>query len=1150
MIKRRLELLYKTLTIKIVALAAAIACCGADASAFDASVYAGESVLSSGRWVKVKVTGTGLHLITTADLRRWGFNDPSAVSVYGYGGAGLSDVLTQTGYVDDLPRLQSVTTPRGIVFYADGPEGWRVPPRQAASTVRREHVVNPYSTVSYYYLTDSATAPRTIEKEGRGEGGPSPATSFNERLYHELDQVTIKETGHDLYGEDFRFTSSRTFNFTLTDRVEDTDVWMQCRMFADSPSGTTTVSYTANGTALATSSLDRIPAVPASASYTYGDTCLTQKTFGMSGQRLALGVAVRNTGSLRSAYLDRIDINYTRALKLPPAGTLAFSSPQQSLSLDVAGASGVVVWDVTDPLNIVAMNAATAANGRLEWTGEYSGTREYVAWREGATLPSPEFVGNVSNQNLHAIDGVDMVIITLASLRGQAERIAELHRQSADSLKVAVIDADAVYNEFSSGSPEHGAFRRLLKMLWDRSSTADRPLRYCMLVGRPTYDHRRMTAAWRNSRVETLPVWQTRTSINDNYSYSSDDVLAMLEDGSGAGNSAERLCIALGRLPVSTISEARTYVDKLETYMTSMPTGDWVNHILVVADDQDNGQHLEQTESMLSQMQRTDNGNELMVDKVYLDAYAKSDNRVPLARDKMYRKLDEGVMWWNYVGHAGHAAWTHENQLTTGDINNLYYRRLPVLYAATCDFGRWDSEETCGAEMMLLKEGGGVIAAVTATRPVYISQNGTLTRSLGATLMRLDENGRQMTLGEVVRRAKNGHYMTNKLTDTNRFRYVLFGDPALPLAFPSMRVKVDRINGVEPDGEADVAIMAHQHAVIEGHVENADGTVAGTFEGSAIVNIYDAEFSTTTLGRGTSDNPGKEVNFEQQGELIFSGRVPVKEGRFSITAAMPSEVAQNYRPAAVSVVAEGSDGRRASGINRNFFVYGYDEGAPVDTIAPRVDYAYLNHSSFVNGDVVNESPMLIASVSDNVGINLSTSGIGHQMFVQLDGSTSYTNVTRYYEPSADGSPSGTIVFPLEGLEEGPHTMTLRVWDTSNNAGTATIDFHVMPGLAPKIFNVYTDTNPATTEARFYLEYNRPDASLTVTVEVYNLMGRLEWTSTSTGRSDMFTSAPIVWNLNNNAGQRVVRGIYIYRVTVSTDGVSETSASGRIAVTGR
>lgn len=69
----------------------------------------------------------------------------------------------------------------------------------------------------------------------------------------------------------------------------------------------------------------------------------------------------------------------------------------------------------------------------------------------------------------------------------------------------------------------------------------------------------------------------------------------------------------------------------------------------------------------------------------------------------------------------------------------------------------------------------------------------------------------------------------------------------------------------------------------------------------------------------------------------------------------------------------------------------------------------------------------------------------------------------------------------------------------------------------------------------------------VTVTVFNLMGQPVWSTSRTGRSDLFSSFPINWNLCDNAGRRVNRGIYLYRASVTCDGMESDTKTHKIAV---
>ncbi|MDE6461021.1 MAG: hypothetical protein K2K52_09385, partial [Paramuribaculum sp.] len=311
--------------------------------------------------------------------------------------------------------------------------------------------------------------------------------------------------------------------------------------------------------------------------------------------------------------------------------------------------------------------------------------------------------------------------------------------------------------------------------------------------------------------------------------------------------------------------------------------------------------------------------------------------------------------------------------------------------------------------------------------------------------------------------------------------------------------------------------------------------------------VYD---TVTTLGRNIDDTTGQSLVFDEHGERLFSGRDSVLTGEFELKISMPAELADNYRNALISLNARSGAGEDAIGTFTDFYVFGSDENVPQDTVPPVISKFYINHPTFVAGDRVNDTPMVLAEVSDDIAINLSTSGIGRAMTLKLDGVTTFSNVADYFTPYADGTPGGTIAYPLSTLSEGSHDLTLRVFDTSGNATEATINFVVDPMVQPEIFDIYTDVNPASVEANFFVNHNRPDETLTVTVSVYNLMGMLVWSKTVTDRSDMFTSAPITWNLHDLGGRRVGRGIYIYRADVSVNGVRRISKGKRIAVTGK
>lgn len=1118
------------------------------ALAFPADTYAENSVLASGRWVKISVPEDGLYVLTPSRLRSWGFTDPSKLVVRGYGGRRQSDILSKSNYIDDLPLVQTVlTADRGIVFYGVGAGVW-TESNQAGYFYYRQ---NDYSSAGHYFIgvAEDGAATAGIEKRSLPVDG-TPAETYMAFVQHEQERVPVPgEAGPLLLGEDFRYDRSRTFSFDIPDAVGSGKGWFMSSFVSFISGSGGTLSFKVGSEAIPNNSTFRVSAT--SGEHVNGSLNTGRATFTLPeapGAKLDISMTLNSSATPKSAYLNYLALNYERRLRIPASGYLCFSTSDRSLSLD-AGGKTPVVWDVTDPADIFEVDYGTVNAGKASWSERTARRRTYAAWVPGASLPEPKLVGTVPNQNLHALSDLDMVIVAPSAYTDDARRIADMHATGADSLKVAVVTPDAIYNEFSSGTLDPGGIRRFFKMLYDRAAAADsiRPLRYAILMARTTLDNRRLTAA--APSYPTIPSWMPRaeaTSVSDNTGYTTDDYTAMLDDNSGYNPGSDKLSIAIGRIPVTSATEAREVVDKLIQYSKGALRSGWKQRFMFLADDGNQGVHLTDSENIIKGF--TDN-NPYFVNKVYMDSYELVGSEYPQARADMFRYLEEGVVWWNFIGHASTTGWTHEHQLSYVDLNSMYLRHWPFIYAATCDFLRLDGSDVSGGEILFKERYGGAIGMLSAVRPVFIAKNSYLSLALGRALAQRDEKGRLLTPGEICRRTKND--LRNEKTgepypDENRLRFVFVGDPALPLAMPSNLVRVDSINGAPLTADAQPILEALGKGTFSGAVTNPAGEVLKGFNGVLLADIFDAEYSITTRGNG---DEGKEITYETHGGRIFTGSAVVKDGRFTLDVAMPQEIAQNFRPASIALYAyDTNDDTEATGLCNSFYAYGFHEPEVPDTVAPAIESLVLNHEDFRNGDFVNTTPMLIAAISDNVGINVSNSGVGHQMVAILDGNKTFTGIANYYTPSPDGSPSGVVNYPMDDLQPGAHSLTFRVWDTSGNSAEQTIEFNVAESLAPKIYDVYSDANPASTSANFYLRHNQPDNMVTVTISIYNLLGRPIWSRTVQGRSDMFLTMPVTWDLTDGSGCRVGRGIYLYRATITSDGKSFETASRRIGVT--
>ena len=1147
--KRKMVKLMIRYFVRLAMCMAVLAITTGSVQALDKEYYAPESKLANGKWVKISVEESGIYHITTDDIRSWGLGtDLSQIHIFGYGGAPLSETMLGDNYVDDLPQVPIVRAGEHILFYAQGPTTWKY----LNDNLQQLQVQHPYSQTGCYLVTNDARFNDIdITKAQNAPTGPLKNT-YIERIYHEEEYVNPGETGRTFLGESFVTNRSQTFKFDLNGLVNGSTVKVYPVFAAQTTGASSSVAYSYNNAECPQVGADNM-AVTLNLAHNHYELAQSIKKFTLDGtDKLDFKVDFTCRGTVHEARLDFITVNYERQLSLKN-GSLAFglNYAGSDTTYQLTGGDATTrVWDVTRPFAPVQMNVKMT-DGIATFSPAESGRREFIAFVESSnSYSSPKYEGEVANQNIHAQATPDMIIISPSAYLEQAQRVADLHEQH-DGFRVLVLDHEKVYNEFSSGTHDAMAYRRLCKMFYDRGKSEDGHwLQYLLLFGGGNYDNRLIGA---NSNLLDYPkllTWQSESSANEDGSITTDDYFAVLGDGTSCSPS-DRLSIAPGRMIVKSVEEARTAVNKLEKYITKPSYGSWKNQIMFVADDENNGDHMKDSKSMIAAV-RANGGENMIYNYVFIDAFTNVSNggprNYPDARNKMYTSLNEGVLWWNYVGHASTQNWTGEGLLMRSDVENLlYYKHLPVLFAATCEFTRFDNATLSSGERMFLNPNGGAIAVICPARVAYIYENGFFSKAVGSHIFEGDATGRPSRIGDIIQKAKNDISTSHN----NNRRYFVFGDPAMRLAYAPLQARIETINGepVGQEGHEPFTFKGRESVEFGGKIIGLDGEVATNFDGAIISTLFGPEQSVTTHGYGKE---GAKITYEDRPNRLAITVDTVIGGEFTVRVIIPSEVNNeydNYRHALINLYAYDSrDTLEAMGSNSDFYIYGYEDEEVADTIGPDIITMGLNNDYFVDGSDINESPLLLATIADESGVNFSQAGIGHSMTLTLDGTTSYNDLVSYYTPMyAEEGTLGSISYQLSELPAGMHTLRLRVWDVYNNVNEKTITFNVIQGLAPEIADIYSLFDGTAGETSFYVKHNRPDAVVSVTIEVYDLMGRPVWRTTQSGRSDMFTSTPVTWDLLDSGGRRVPRGIYVYRATITTDGVQVATKSKKLAV---
>jgi hypothetical protein len=193
----------------------------------------------------------------------------------------------------------------------------------------------------------------------------------------------------------------------------------------------------------------------------------------------------------------------------------------------------------------------------------------------------------------------------------------------------------------------------------------------------------------------------------------------------------------------------------------------------------------------------------------------------------------------------------------------------------------------------------------------------------------------------------------------------------------------------------------------------------------------------------------------------------------------------------------------------------------------------MNDDKFISGGITDENPIIRAFVSDSSGINTVGNGIGHDITAILDGDASHVIVlNEYYQADLNSYQHGKVSYKLARLKEGKHTLKFKVWDVYNNSSESYLEFVVSNSADFALRHVLNYPNPFTTKTSFYLEHNKPCTLLDVQIQIYTLSGRLVKTiEENRHHSDGYRIGPIDWDGKDDFGDKIARGLYVYRIKV-------------------
>jgi hypothetical protein len=1090
------------------------------------------SVLATGSWYKFSVDTTGVFKVDISLLQKMGINtsnlNPKNIKIYGNGGALLPQRNSDFRYDDVVENSIYVAGESDgvfnsddyILFYAKGAHDWVLNP----SLETAAHRQNIYSDKAYYFLTVSDSAGKRIQTASNiALAATKTITKFDDFVFYEKEEKNLFAIGTQWFGEDFSVNDSQSFKFDFKNLDTSSPVQVKVRGSAISALSSTmsVVVNTQNAFSIMYSRVTN-------GSLTLGYANHNASNVTVSSPNIDVTITYNNNGNPGAkAYLDYIEVKGKKRL-------IADGNQFSFRSFEAYKTAGVVayqiknntniseVWDVSDFVNPKKINNVSS-DSDFVFNAIGGVLKEYIVLNDG-NYYIPEVTDNslISNQNLHALKDVNYIVITNDELSGQAQRLADYHQNNSGFITKVVL-LSHIYNEFGSGSSDVTAVRDFIKHVYSSNSTTAGKLKYVCFFGDGSYDFKdRITG---NNNI--VPVFESVQSFNLATSYVTDDYFVMLDPTEGLLLSSHTVDVATGRIPVSTVQQASEVVDKILSYYDKSAFGDWRNTITLLADD------IDQTGegTLQSGMERIadsikKNKPIFNINKIYADAFKQETSsggeRYPQVNLALTNAIEKGTLVMDYFGHGGEDGFASERILEVPQIQAFNNKKtLPLLITVTCEFSRFDNPlRTTAGELVFWNKNGGAASLITTTREVFISTGQNFNERLVKIL--LEFNNEDLSISESLMAAKNG------FTSFQKFFIYYLGDPAMKLAIPKPNVRITKLNGI-PITQSIDTLKALSKVRFEGVVtDNLDQVLSG-FNGTLSTTVFDKPIEKTTLD---NNDFGIIMNFDSRESKLFRGKSTVTNGVFNFDFIVPKDIKIAYGKGKLSFYAS-DENEDKSGANFDIVVGGINPNAIADTVGPELG-VFMNDESFIEGGTTNASPNLIISLSDVSGINTSITSIDHDIVAILDGDQANPIVLNdYYETELDDFTKGKVMYQLRDLSVGLHAIKIKAWDTYNNSSEATLNFMVVSDSGLLLENVLNYPNPFVNYTEFWFNHNKPNEPLEVQVQIFTISGKSIKTINQTVQTTGSLSRNLKWNGLDDFGNRLGKGVYIYKLRVKS-----------------
>lgn len=1116
-------------------MAAAVALTATVAMAMPASHFSKQSRLSSGKWMKIMVSQTGIHAISFEQLRKWGFDNPTKVSVYGFGNAEMSG---RTAFDNDLPDdicpTPTLVTNDRIIFYAEATDRLEILSYSALS-----YTHNIYDKYGYYFLSDcEETTPIRRSAYKHSDENNSVRTEHLSALIYQPDDHNHMNGGAYWLGPELSRENTIEYTFNIKNYKSG----------AGTPDyGTMGYTFVA-GDESDTTSLNVVQ--PTNVDVPYVSNRYTQRSgsdnvyFNIAGgnarfkptadcplddSRLTYGFRLHAAKKApRFAAIKNVWIIYPRRNDISGTSQLpmTFTTTYNGQKFSITGGAKTEVWNISDPLNIFAYQtiydnengAITGSFDRAYSTG--AAAARLIAFDPEGELYVPEASGEVPNQNIHGDETPDMAIICTSELYDAAIELAEIHRSFGN--RVNVYTHQQVLNEFGSGGASPMAYKMMAKMFYDR---APGRFRHLLLYGPATWDFRGVLMP-PNEYVLTFLANRERHIREASANFSTDSYFGMVSDEYNDLEIEQAATpVAVGRLNVPNSGTAHDVNAKIQQYMSRPMDPSAYARLLIMTCDGDANAHFLQGQTAAD---KTLTANpSFTATRAHISLYPIENGKAEFTTRKVISALNQGQGIIDYSGHGDENNLGRGNAILWQKANsaNLSNSIYPIAMLSTCSAYSYDHGNNDIATSLTFKSGAGAIAAIGACRKVYMAYNNILNTAM---LQSYAQAAPGATLGDIYTRARQLSISSsngNNGAMTNALCYNLCGDPLTRIPVPDYSAYVTAIEDAASLSDGKSAASPGSAIRLHGKITDSDGRTIDTFNGSVRATIYDGPFEIIQQNPG--DAAPQTIVLEE--DILAENGGRVNNGEFSLDIALPEpRISGKRNRIVISALSDTpTDGSRqysALGYTNDFVIDPeVENSATPQTAAPVIRRMYIDNSEFRSGDVIAADSIHTFHAiveAPGTGILNSQAIIGATPRLTLDGHRDIDGICSAFTIDPNGNYHFSLPINCE-FSSGKHDLRFSLTNTLGQSTTSSLNF-IIPTVT---YPVSIKLSHATASRQVSIDIDSPVSFSTNRLIINDNIGNTIFYAAN-------ISFPYIWHLKDNNGQDVADGPYTINILAS------------------